>query len=299
MPVRQARADDHDAVAAFTEDTWRDRDVGDYLPDVFPEWVATDGPDQRTVVATTADEPVGVCQALLLTETEAWLQGLRVAADHRGAGHGMAMMDDLLSWCRSRGGTVARNLVFGWNGAGMGLSRAVGFDPATACRFLELRPDADVAVDGVVDDTAVAWRYWTHSDARERLSGLARADDRAWALTELDRRRLDGLTEDERVFALVDDGIRGMTARVGTRERDGETVAEYAVAAWADTAATQRLFDAIRADAATCDADAARVLVPDTARFVSDAATTRCRLSETTEYVFNADLAGTRRFSRR
>ena len=293
MPVRQARADDHDAVAAFTEDTWSDRDVGDYIADAFPEWVASDGPEQRTVVATVDGTPVGVCQARLLTDDEAWLGGLRVAPDHRGEGRGMAMVADLFAWCRERGGTVARNLVFGWNGPGMAQSRAVGFEPVTTCRWLELTPDADAqAGSDVVDDPATAWRFWTHSDARTHLSGLARADDEPWALSELDRRRLETLAAEERAVALVDDGCRGMAVRVGTRERDGETVAEYAVAAWADTAAAAEVFAALRADAAACGAAAARVLVPDTPRAVSDAATTRCRLGDTTEYVFAADLTG-------
>jgi GNAT superfamily N-acetyltransferase len=293
MPVRQARADDHDAVAAFTEDTWSDRDVGDYIPDVFPEWVAGDGPEQRTVVATVDDTPVGVCQAHLLTGDEAWLQGIRVAPGHRGAGHGEAMVADLFSWCRERGATVARNLVFGWNGVGMSQSRAVGFDPVTTCRFLELTPDADAAVDAdVLDDVAAAWRFWTHSTARGHLSGLARADDRAWALSELDRARLETLADEGRALALVNGATRAMSVRIGTRERDGETIAEYAVAAWADTTAAAGLLAAIRADAAACTADAARVLVPDTPRFISDAATTRCRLNDTTEYIFAADLTG-------
>jgi GNAT superfamily N-acetyltransferase len=290
--VRQARADDHDVVAGFTENTWSDRDVRDYIPDVFPEWVAGDGPDQRTVVATVDDEPVGLCQALLLNDDEAWLQGIRVHPDHRGADHGEAMVADLFSWCRKRDATVVRNLVFGWNGAGMGQSRAVGFDPVTACRWVHLTPDENATPDAtVVDNPATAWRFWTHSDARDALSGLARATGEAWALSELDRGRLETLAADGRAFALVDDGTRAMTARAGTRERDDETIAEYVVGAWADTAAAGELMKVIQADASACGADVARVLIPDTPRFVSDTATTRCRLGETTDYVFAADLS--------
>lgn len=292
--VRQARADDYDAVTSFTEDTWSDRNVGDYIPDVFPEWVASDGPDQRTVVATVDDTPVGLCQARHLTGDEAWLQGLRVHPDYRGADHGESMVADLFEWCRDRGATVARNLVFGWNGAGMGQSRAVGFAPLTACRWVHPEPDSDATVDGfhVVDDTDACWRFWTHSEARDALSGLARADDEAWALSELDRTRLETLGAGERAFALLDGGTRAMGVRAGTRERDGETVTEYAVGAWADMAAAGGLFSTIQADAAACDADAARVFVPETVRFVSDVAATRTRIGDTVGHVFAADLTG-------
>lgn len=295
--VRQARAGDHDAVAAVTENIWSDRGVGDYIPDVFPEWVTSDGSDQRTVVATAEGEPVGICQALVVTDEEAWLQGMRVHPDHRDAAHGEAMATALLSWCHERGASVARNLVFGWNSPGMGQSRALGFDPVTACRWVRSVADAAATPDAaVVDDPAVVWRYWTHSDARDALSGLARATDEAWALSELDRDRLDRIGTDGRMFALVDDGTQAMAARLGTRERDGEPIAEYAVGAWDDVDAACDLFAAIRSDAAACGAAAARVLVPDTPRFVSDAAAARCEFEDTTDYVFATDLtdAGTR-----
>lgn len=300
--VRQARLDDHDAVAAFTEDTWSDRDVGDYIPNVFPTWVESDGPDQRTVVATVDDEPVGVCQALLLTDDEAWLQGMRVHPDHRGADHGQAMVEGLCSWSRQQGATVARNLVFGWNAAGMGQSRALGFEPVTACRWARLGDPSDGQVElddyRVVDDADAVWRFWTHSDARTALSGLVRASDQRWALSEWTRTRLETMGSDGRVFALIDDGAkpgastRAIAAHIETRTADDETVAEYAVGAWTDADAASALFDTVRADAADCGAETARVLIPDTPQFVSDAATSRCGIGDTGCYVFAADLTG-------
>ena len=71
VAVRQARPGDRETVAAFTEDTFPELG-GDYIPDVFEEWVGTDGPDQRTLVAVVDDRPVGICQAVLLSDHEAW-----------------------------------------------------------------------------------------------------------------------------------------------------------------------------------------------------------------------------------
>jgi GNAT superfamily N-acetyltransferase len=290
--VRPARPDDHDAVSAFTEDTWPERDVGDYIPAVFPEWIAGDGPEQRTVVVEVDGTIAGICQARLLSADEAWLQGMRVHPDHRGAGHGAAMVADLFDWCRERGATVARNMVFGWNTAGLGQSRAVGFEPAVSCRWARPDPepvDTDLSVG---EDTAVAWRFWTDSDARDALRGLALVTGEAWALSDLDRARLDRIADAGRVLTVVDGRARGMAARLGTRETDGETVADYAVGAWADLAAARSLFDAIRADAAGLGADATRVCIPETVRFVSDAAAARVALSDEPVYVFAADLTG-------
>lgn len=173
--VRRARTEDHEAIAAFTEDTWEDWDAGDYIPEAFPEWVATDGPDQYTAVTVVDDDPVGLAQSRLLTGGEAWFQGLRVHSDHRGRGHALAMTRRLQEW---------------------------------------------------------------------------------------------------------------------SRERDGERVVDYAVAAWADADAARVLFDAIREDATARGGDGTRVLIPESPQYVSDAALAGVPLSDEPVYVFTADLTG-------
>ena len=75
VEVRRARHGDREAVVDFTEDTWPELD-GDYIPRVFEEWVDTDGPEQRTLVATVDGRPVGVLQVVLLSDHEAWAQGM-------------------------------------------------------------------------------------------------------------------------------------------------------------------------------------------------------------------------------
>jgi len=294
--VRQARAGDYEDVAAFTQDTWSDHEVGDYIPEVFEAWVESDGPDQHTAVVETEGAVVATGQAVALTDDEAWLQGLRVHPEHRGGGHSEALTEHLFEWCRDRGATVGRNMVFGWNPAGMGQSRAVGFEPVTACRWARPDPDGDGPTpEGdfeVVEDTATAWRFWTDSDARTELGGLALDTDETWAVAELSRDRLRTIGAAGRVFAVVADRARGMAARIGTREDDGETVVDYAVGAWADTDAAVALFAAIRADAASVGADATRVCLPDTPGFVSDAAVARANPGDSGVFVFGADLTG-------
>jgi len=145
--VREARPADADAVAAFARDTWGQRH-DDYVPRVFPEWAASDDSDSGTFVATLSPaavaesdavagrddrdpgdtlvegdgagaaapgEPeavVGCIQGVLLTEWEAWGQGIRVDPAARGAGVGTALSEAALDWARDRGATVCRNMVF-------------------------------------------------------------------------------------------------------------------------------------------------------------------------------------------
>ena len=298
--VRQARLADTDDVVAFTEQVWRDRlETVDYIPDVFESWVEGDGPDQHTVVAEGDGAAAGLCQAVMLTDHEAWFQGMRVDPDHRGEGVGLAMVEHCFEWARERGATVGRNMVFSWNDAGLGQSLAAGFAPDTSFRFAHPEPDADAGSDTdagdattVETDPAAAWHYWTASDARTHLSGLALDPDQAWALSELSRERLHRLADEATVFAVKDGGTNGMACRTGQREGpDGDRLAEYAVGAWDDRTAAAALFDAIRADAAALGVDGTRVLLPETPRHVAAAAVVRAELADWPDFVLSADLS--------
>jgi GNAT superfamily N-acetyltransferase len=291
--VRPAREDDYDDVVAFAREVWSDRpETTEYIPDIFRQWVRTDGPTQRTVVADVDGTAVGLCQGSMLTDHEAWLQGMRVDPGHRGEGLGLAMVEDIFEWARDRGAAVARNMVFSWNDAGLGQSVAAGFEPETAFRFAHPEP-AERSVADVTNDPAAAWRYWTASDGRKHLAGLVHDPDQPWALSELTRERLFRLADEQAVFAVGTDGdTRGMACRSGTTTDSGgeETIAEYAVGTWTDREAAAALFDAIRDDAAALNADRSRVLIPETARHVTAAAAARADPADWPDFVLAAPL---------
>lgn len=291
--VRQARLDDYDDVVAFAEQVWPDRETVDYIPDVFERWVESDGPTQRTVVVEVDGAAAGLCQGVQLTDDEAWLQGMRIDPAHRGSGLGLVMVEDLFDWARENGATVARNMVFSWNDAGLGQSVAAGFEPDCEFRWATPAPDEVTPSKSVENDSATAWRYWTHSDARTALSGLALDQHQSWALSELTRKQFDDAAAENGVFAVIDDGIEGMACRVRTTEEattDGRLV-EYAVGAWDDVDAADALFDAIRADAAGLGVEKTRVLIPETPRYVAEAAHVRAGISDWPDFVLTADLA--------
>lgn len=301
--VRQARPADHDAVASFTTDTWADRDVTDYVPRVFPEWVESDGPDQRTLVAERDGDVVGLCQGVLLSDHEAWAQGIRVHPDHRGTGVARALNDRVFDWAADRGATVCRNLVFSWNRAGLATSRRLGYDAAASFRWAHPEPDADASVDTdrvVTDSPEAAWSRWRRSDAHDALGGLALSLSESWAIQELTREHLRRAAAETRVLAVGDgDGTRGLAYRVRDyeREADGNHWAEYGVAAWADLPTARALLAAIARDAADIGAARTRVLIPETPRHVADAAAAGVALADGGDFVFEADLTG--RVSRR
>lgn len=293
VTIRRARRDDADAVAAFTADTWPERG-DDYVADVFAEWVAAGGDDRRTFVAADADdEAVGLVQGALLSEYEAWVQGLRVAREARGGGVGAALLEAGLDWAREQGASVARCMVFSWNVMGLGGSRAVGFEPATEFRWVHPDPDADATPDAEVRaDADDAWTFWTRSAACRHLRGLALDGTESWAVSELTRARLAAAAADDRLFAVSDErGVRGFAFRVGTDSFADEVRAEYGVAAWADPEACRDVLTAVSRDAASIDAAAARVLVPERVGTVSDVATARVDVGDDPDFVMTADLA--------
>ena len=294
--VRQARPDDEAAVVAFTEDTWSDRGGSDYIPRIFQEWIAGDGENQRTFVVEAGDDIAAIVQAVVLSEHEAWAQGMRVNPDYRGEGLSTRVNDAALRWAREQGATVARNMVFSWNVAGLGGSRAAGFDPCTEFRWAMPTPDADAdpALD-VGDEADAAWTFWSASDARTDLQGVALDTDESWAVSELTREQLRDAADEDRLFVVSDDGTSGFSYRNRTYDRpndegEEETWAEYAVGAWADLAACRSLFAAIARDAASVDADRTRVLIPESARWVSDVAASRVGVSDEPDFVMAADL---------
>ncbi|MFB6080569.1 MAG: GNAT family N-acetyltransferase [Haloferacaceae archaeon] len=317
LTVRRARADDRERVAAFTAETWADRDVDDYVADAFPAWVESDGPDQHTWVAEADGVVSGVIQASVLTPHEGWLAGLRVAPTYRGEGVGVRLTNAGLDWLRGRGAAVARNMVFSWNVPSLGLSRRTGFRPCTEFRFAH--PDPDEGAEPALTVGArpdAGWAFWTGSDARTALAGLALDGGRAWALSELTRADVVAAADDGRLLTVHGGGTRGLALRIRSYDRevegDGEdaargtaddahgggdratgpvTWAEYGVGAWADREAARALCRAVARDAARAGADRTRLLLPEGVRWASDAAAARVALADAPDFVLAADLS--------
>ncbi|GAA0226381.1 GNAT family N-acetyltransferase [Haladaptatus pallidirubidus] len=294
IELREATHDDYDGVVAFTEDTWEDRGRGDYIPRIYHDWI--DGENQYTIVADAGDELAGIVQCVMLSDWEAWGQGMRVNPNFRGQGVANRMTYELFDWARERGATVLRNMVFSWNVAGLGSSRSAGYDPVTEFRWAHPEPNADAESEmTVTNDANAAWKFWTGSDARTHLQGLVLDFEESWALSELVRDDLRRSAESGELLVVQDDGTRGFAAVCRESEwknEDGgpESWVEYSVGAWDDADAARALFAAISRDAAKRGAERTRVLIPETARFVSDTAYCRVEISDDPDFVMGMDL---------
>lgn len=296
IEYRPATHDDYEAVVEFTDETWADLavEVSDYLPDVYHDWI--DGDNRQTIVADAGDDIAGIAQVVALSSWEGWAQGMRVNPAFRGEGIGRAINDHLFRWAREQELTVVRNMVFSWNQAGLGQSRALGYEPTTEFRWLHRDPDADAVadLDSYRGEADAAWAYWTTSDARDHLRGLALDTDESWALRELTRETLARAAAEQRLLTVGEETTRGFAYLSRTEDNAGEDgeqrLVEYGVAAWADLAAGRQLLDAVAADAATRDADTVRLLVPETPRFVSDGAHLRAGIGQNPDFVLSASI---------
>lgn len=113
VTIRRARADDREAIAAFTTDTF---EWGDYVADAFHGWLEEPG-TAVFVVVDEKDMPVALAGGRMLSPTEAWFHAARVRPDHRGRGLAGQLAEVLMDWAKDGGGLVGRLLIEDWNEA--------------------------------------------------------------------------------------------------------------------------------------------------------------------------------------
>lgn len=284
LTIRRARPADTAAIEEMTASLWPDRG-GDYLPAVFEDWLEVPGDDtRRTLVAESNDTVVGVVQVVSLSETEVWLQGMRVHPEARRSGVSRRLNEACYEWARGQGARVARVMVYDWNTPSLAAARADGFEPLTAARWVILEPE-----DGPTPrlDAADCWAHWSGSSAREHMAGLGLAPEESWALRQVHRR--DVLAAPAAIA--VADGDETVGAAVRTRVADGEdTRVEYGLASWDDDGAAQSLLEGIRRDATDCGGTTARALVPDQVTVVTDVVAAGADVSQEALYVLERPL---------
>jgi GNAT superfamily N-acetyltransferase len=82
VEVRPAREEDKAAVLAFCEQTWEHQE--DYIYRVWDKWLADER--GRIFVAVVDGLPVAMQRVVLMSDDEAWWEGLRVDPNYRGRG---------------------------------------------------------------------------------------------------------------------------------------------------------------------------------------------------------------------
>jgi ribosomal protein S18 acetylase RimI-like enzyme len=103
ITIRPAQPQDKAAVLAFCAHTW---DWGDYIPQVWDEWLAD--ASGKLLVAVLNERPVAVEHVQMVAPDECWLEGMRVDPAARGRGISRLLNEQAMREARQMGATVAR-----------------------------------------------------------------------------------------------------------------------------------------------------------------------------------------------
>ena len=183
IAVRRARPEDREAVVAFASDTFGG---WDYVPAAWPDWIAA--PDGVLLVATPVPpdpaidpgldpaRPIGVCHVCVLSEGEAWFEGMRVDPRARGRSVATTLQVAELHWAAAHGARVVRYTTGESNEGSHRLGARHGFRLA-GVRLMYFPPSADDAMRRTSLSVAelgalVAARREQRRSALARLAGL-------------------------------------------------------------------------------------------------------------------------------
>lgn len=217
VKVRRARQSDKRVVLDFCKHTfgrW-----GDYLPEVWDEWVK----DRKGIffVAVLDKRPVGVGKITVQRPGEIWLEGLRVDPKYRGHKIGRVIQDWSWKWalCKKprfiRYATGSYNKISQHLGMSMGMRIIAGFDEFVAKPW---NKKETVLVRSGTEELEALWRLFAGDRDAANWKGLFL---QGWSAWEFDREALAGLVRRRRVYSIYDNkGLAG--ALVILQSKDGK-----------------------------------------------------------------------------
>ncbi len=135
--VRPATANDKEEVLAFCVP---EEGGEDYIQYVWDTWL--NDPQGQLFVATDDQRPVGIVHMQMLTEIDAWIEGLRVAPDHRRAGIGKALMESAIVEAMRREGEYIRLVVDADNTPSIRLCESLHLRPVSTFTLYSATPFA-------------------------------------------------------------------------------------------------------------------------------------------------------------
>lgn len=236
--VRAAVAKDKQAVLAFCRNTF---DWGDYIPEVWDDWLADAG--GKLFVGVVGERPIGVLHLVFLDRGQVWLEGMRVHPDWRRKRVGTAMDAEARAVAHRLGYRTARLATSIHNIPAQKTLATQGYTPL--CRFNEwtAKPEggADAVSVGTVADVRAILTHWEDCDAKRAGNSLLPDEHWRWCTPT-----------ESRVKPLADAGeIRtvsgGFAVLHPSDDEEGSRLFLYALCG--DAPAAQRLASAARAEA--------------------------------------------------
>lgn len=165
--VRTARPEDVESIVSWTTNTFT---WGDYLPERIDGWLEDSG-SEVLVAVDSSDVPLALTHVMMLSPTEAWLEGARVHPDHRRTGLGTLLNDAAVEWARTRGGRVMRLTTEASNVAARNQVKGLGYREVSRWLYAEFEVDPTHRAaeryrmrPAPGGDAEAAWLFWVGSD---------------------------------------------------------------------------------------------------------------------------------------
>lgn len=178
--IRAAWAEDRETVLAFSH-LWGS---GDYLPYVWDRWLVEQ--PGRLLVATAKRRPVAVAHVVMVSEGEAWLEGLRVDSNFRRQGIAARLTVRCIEEARTAGADIIRFTTASTNDPVHRMAGMLGFEKVVSFS----RHKAPAARGGPVlalpktEDARRLLLFLKDSSVMKAMGGLCNSGWRFQTLTE-------------------------------------------------------------------------------------------------------------------
>lgn len=215
LRLRDALPADRQAIMDFCRSTWPD--YGDYIPRVWPRWIAdTAG---RLIVAQLAGRPVGIGKITQFSPGEVWLEGLRVDPRYRRQGVARAINREVLRTVSRMKPRAVRFCTGMTNRATRRMAEKHGFRVAARLRYYWQKARR-AEVRGAFarkQDIEVVYDFILNSRFLRLTSGLIAE---GWVFREFSRSLLEAYMKEKRVVVLARSGTIGGVAIYPFEEND-------------------------------------------------------------------------------
>jgi GNAT superfamily N-acetyltransferase len=256
--IRPARPADRAAMEHICAHTWED---GDYIPQVWDEWLAD---EEGVLLVGELGAPGGQVVALskitFQPAGQVWLEGMRVDPDYRQQGIASRFLEFSIEYARGQGARVVRLATGGYNTAVHHMAGRAGMSHVgTYVLWLaDPLPGGPRATFLTPGNGPQVLEFLEHSAVLTYTHGLYSAD---WASQELSAERIAQLLDKNQVVAeLVPEGHLSSVAIVSTQPGDDEMWIGFADG---QQSTLVHLAMAIRAYAAQIGVDKVRIMLPN------------------------------------
>ncbi len=197
LEIRDAIAEDKDAILDFCRDTW---DWGDYIDMVWDDWL--NDPDGKLIVGVLDGVPVAVVHICISPAGEGWIEGMRIKPELRDKQIGTSLSNYCVKEMVKANVRVARYMTASSNRPVQRISEKHGFARFGSCyvlwaglkdgqaRLAKLQPDC-------------ADEIWAHIEKSEIYKAGYGLYSVGWIYHELNKERLIYHLERGEVYTLA------------------------------------------------------------------------------------------------